>query len=373
MAVSLTHATVAVGTDAENGEIRKAQWNEGHTLTAGANSVLARAGDTGGAVGEVALSVEQLLGRGASGDIAAITLGANLTMTGTELAAAGGSPGGSSGQLQYNDGSAFAGMAGTSWDNTTRSLTITGATVTASSPILNLSQTWNDAAVTFAGLRLNVTDTASAAASLLLDLQVGGTSFVSASKAGDLISRRMFAFTTPQTIFSGDAFGFGSSKSNGLVGGYSSSQLIIAVGPKFALGNKNDALEVALGVSIGWASTPGSGHGGGSLSGDLYLARDAADTLAQRRSTNAQTSRLYFSFTDASNYTRLALKTATGIHTLETESAGTGEANIDLALTPKGTGRVRFGTHAAIDAETVTGYIEIKDEGGTVRKVAIVS
>lgn len=50
-----------------------------------------------------------------------------------------------------------------------------------------------------------------------------------------------------------------------------------------------------------------------------------------------------------------------------------GETNVDLALTPKGTGRVTFGTHAAIAAETVTGYITIKDAGGTERKLAVVS
>lgn len=33
MAISVTHATVATGTDAGNGEIRKAQWNEEHTVT----------------------------------------------------------------------------------------------------------------------------------------------------------------------------------------------------------------------------------------------------------------------------------------------------------------------------------------------------
>jgi len=46
---------------------------------------------------------------------------------------------------------------------------------------------------------------------------------------------------------------------------------------------------------------------------------------------------------------------------------------VDAQITPKGTGRVRFGTHAALAGETVTGYIEIKDDGGTVRKIAVVS
>lgn len=51
MAVSLKHTTQAVGTDAGNGEIRKAQWNEEHTLTAAANTVLGAV--SAGAVGEI--------------------------------------------------------------------------------------------------------------------------------------------------------------------------------------------------------------------------------------------------------------------------------------------------------------------------------
>jgi hypothetical protein len=52
--------------------------------------------------------------------------------------------------------------------------------------------------------------------------------------------------------------------------------------------------------------------------------------------------------------------------------AGT-DTNIDLALTPKGTGNVRFGTYTASMALTVQGYIEIKDSGGTVRKLAVIA
>lgn len=49
------------------------------------------------------------------------------------------------------------------------------------------------------------------------------------------------------------------------------------------------------------------------------------------------------------------------------------DTNIDLALTPKGTGNVRFGTYTASMALTVQGYIEIKDSGGTIRKLAVIS
>lgn len=54
------------------------------------------------------------------------------------------------------------------------------------------------------------------------------------------------------------------------------------------------------------------------------------------------------------------------------QATGT-DTNIDLRLITKGTGVLRYGTHTALGAETVTGYITIKDNGGTVRKIAVVS
>jgi hypothetical protein len=53
--------------------------------------------------------------------------------------------------------------------------------------------------------------------------------------------------------------------------------------------------------------------------------------------------------------------------------AGGDDTNIDIKLTPKGSGVVNFGTHSAIGAESVTGYITIKDSNGVTRKLAVVS
>lgn len=52
--------------------------------------------------------------------------------------------------------------------------------------IEDLRQTWNAAATVFTGIKLNVTDTASSASSLLMDLQVGGSSKLKADKSGNI-------------------------------------------------------------------------------------------------------------------------------------------------------------------------------------------
>jgi len=48
--------------------------------------------------------------------------------------------------------------------------------------IYDMADTWNDGATTFTAIKMNVTDTASDASSLLMDLQVGGVSKFSVAK-----------------------------------------------------------------------------------------------------------------------------------------------------------------------------------------------
>ena len=70
----------------------------------------------------------------------------------------------------------------------TAPLVIDSGTITTSAPVEQLSQTWNAGAVKFTGWSINITNTASAAGSLIADWQVGGLSAVSITKNGAILS-----------------------------------------------------------------------------------------------------------------------------------------------------------------------------------------
>lgn len=95
--------------------------------------------------------------------------------------------------------------------------------------------------------------------------------------------------------------------------------------------------------SFGFATLLGTG----SSSTDVTLYRDAAGVLAQRTSTNSQAFRVYNTYTNASNLERIALQFTTYASDryaqLACESLGTGIANMNLVLTPKGAGALIAG------------------------------
>jgi hypothetical protein len=87
---------------------------------------------------------------------------------------AGATAAGAANQIQYND----------------------GAGGLAASSDFTVDLDWNDAAVTFTGLKLNVTDTASLSDSKLLDLQSGGTSQLSVTSGGVVRSNAFYVSPT---------------------------------------------------------------------------------------------------------------------------------------------------------------------------------
>jgi hypothetical protein len=155
-------------------------------------------------------------------------------------------------------------------------------TVTASTP-LSITQTWNNAAITFTGIQLNVTNTASATFSLLMDLQFGGVSLFKVDKNS--------AVTAAGNLTVG---------SYGIFGGYllTSQRVII----------RSDTGSITFGSAD-----------------DVVFVRDAANILAQRNGVNAQTHRIYGTYTDVSNYRRLTKTMSTGgVAEIKPEGAGTG-------------------------------------------------
>lgn len=69
-------------------------------------------------------------------------------------------------------------------------------------PISNMTVTWNNGATVFSAVKINVTNTASAAGSKILDLQIGGLRALTVDKSGTL--GMMTGFTGGAGIFSID-------------------------------------------------------------------------------------------------------------------------------------------------------------------------
>lgn len=154
--------------------------------------------------------------------------------------------------------------------------------------IYDLTDIWNDSGTTFTGIKLNVTDTASASGSLLMDLQVGGVSRMHIAKTGQVVASNLTipSITSPTTEIS------------------------------------NGKIKLSFASPLQWTPTHAQ------ATPDLSLYRDAANTLAQRNGVNAQTLRLYNTYTDASNYERMKFGWSSNVFEIKPENAGTGSARV---------------------------------------------
>jgi hypothetical protein len=122
--------------------------------------------------------------------------------------------------------------------------------------VLDLAQTWNNAAVLFTGAQIAITDTASNADSELLTLKRDATTVFRFRKSGQIVAASTMTLT--------------ATGGNVIVNGN---------------------------LNIG--------------SSNLTLAQDAANTLAQRRTTNPQTFRLYTTYGSGGGTKTYATFTAT--------------------------------------------------------------
>ena len=265
---------------------------------------------------------------------------------------------GSSGQLLYNASGANAGASTLTYDGsilTSSGRFINSYNATASSPAKAFTGTWftggtstttkpqvliepagtTSTAWSTSGTGLGV-NAASGFAGNLLDLQVNGSALGRVTSGGKFLSASTIAYAATGADTTG--IGFRSS-----VGVLYSANVAVA---------EFTSAEIRL-LTAGLFSWGSSGAGSAS---DLAITRDAADILAQRRTTNAQTSRVYGTYTDASNYVRAALSSTSTAVTLAAETAGTGADNIPLNLTAAGTGTIKVNSVAeVVVSSTVAG------------------
>ena len=217
-----------------------------------------------------------------------------------------------------------------------------------SSGCIQQTPTWNNVATTFTGILANVTDTASASGSLLMDLQVGGSSVASINKTGNISLRTIAGENAPggnRTILSvnGPRITFTNAGSNrqwmvfdGQTGGSGHENL-------FALRVNVDNPMVAMrsDAALTWsANTSSVPINTADTTHDLRLYRDAANTLAQRNSTNAQTFRIYNTYTSATSYERGKIEWDTNVLKIGTEKGSAGGSARALELQTDGTTRL---------------------------------
>jgi len=223
-------------------------------------------------------------------------------------------------------------------------LSLTGSQATNT---IDVSTTWNTtgAPALFYG---RATNTASGATAKLMSLgTAAGGELFAISKLGAAEVKDNGTDAAPSFSFTG----VGGAGAAGIR--YSSGSLAVIVvaqgSPVCAIGYQ--LLRVGSTGIIGWSSAQFSPD---TTAADLSLSRAAAASL-QLGVNNATT---------ATNQTIKAHNVTTGTGADLILSGGTGSV---------ANGNVRFGTHSAIGAELVTGFITIKDASGTLRKLAVVS
>jgi hypothetical protein len=254
---------------------------------------------------------------------------------------------------------------------------ITAGTTTTSAPVISATQTWNAGGVTFTGIKQNITDTASAAGSLLMDLQVGAASKFSVNKAGNIVNAGSIAATGAitgsnisgsntgdQTItLTGDVTGSGTSSFATAIGSGKVTNAMLAGSialSKLSTTGTPDNTTVLRGDGA-WSAISSliTGFAAGTVSAPGWAVTTDTDTglwepTANTLSTSAGGVEVLRLNTIASGVDYFTMTpSAAGSHSLTLGAAGS-DTDVDIAITPKGAGGITASGSAAtqLDART---------------------
>lgn len=190
--------------------------------------------------------------------------------------------------------------------------TFTMGTVTTSQP-LTINQTWNNASETFNSLLVDITNTNSSTSSLFFDFQENGSSKLKLTSGGLLqfedVNR---AIWTPQSSRLALRAGTGS--------------VIVSNGGVYAISSS----------SIGFLNGTATNN-----NADCFIVRDAANTMALRRSAIAQIFRVYNTYSSATSYERAKLEWSSSIFNLGTEQGSAGGQARPMSIQTSGVDRIR--------------------------------
>jgi hypothetical protein len=281
---------------------------------------------------------------------------------------------GSSGQLIINDSGAYAGVSTTTVSS--GNITLTGRFISslngaASAPPGTFTGTWftggtatttkpqvliepsgaTSTAWSTSGTGLGV-NAASGFSGRLLDLQVNGTSQASVSSAG---------------VFSANSIATAAFNVVNPLGAVGISA------PSFPSGNFVDFHGVRrTSTSAGFITGFSLFGGSGNFDINVSLLHEGANIFAQRNGTNAQTTRVYNTFTSATNFERAKLQWDTNVLKVGTEKGADGGTARDMELQTDGTTRITLKADGAIlfsgiptSDPTVAG--QLWNDGGTLK------
>jgi hypothetical protein len=228
-----------------------------------------------------------------------------------------------------------------------------GTSTLNTNPGFVINQTWNNSSNVFSAFTINVTSTAASASSYLFD--------VKQNNASAFYVRR----------FTGTRGEIGINSNGGIWNLRVEGNSVDLVGSQ---SNHNVTVPGAVFYrsGVGFGIELGTSNGAIIYSG----AQEAANTIGQRRGTAGQTSRIYGTYTDASNYERLRFSANATAGYIQTENAGTGiarplylGANNLPVITVNTNGRVGIGVSSPTSTLHVIGTANISTDlrvGGNV-------